>query len=489
MKNSLFLLLTCCLLMLTACGDDDMISIPAENIAVDKAVVFLKVGEEVLLEASVLPENTTDIPIEWKSEDASVVQVDASGKIRALKEGITQIIATAGRKQAVCKVYVISDTPSSISKRTVLVYLAADNNLGGGASVHFAQEDVEEMKAGMAKLAGEGFHLLVYKDFRKGVEAPVLVELVQDGQDVKEKVVKTYENRNSVGLSEMKEVFGDVFANPVYQAETYGFVFWSHCEGWIPYPVPGTRWIGQDDGDGDKRMNLSQFVEVLECVPGLRFDFLMFDACFMQSVETLYELRSFADYFICSPTETPGPGAPYDVIVPLMFVNQGAADLADAYYKVYEDIYDGGKGISNENWTGGVSMAVTRSAVLEHLAAVTRQCLQGVGEVDPATLKGQVFDYDRRIKRDGHVGYYDYVQLMEKLLPAASFAQWKVAFDEALVFWKTTPKNYSRFAGMFDMTDANGVTHYLPDNLSGGRAAAYRELSWYEAAGLSQLGW
>lgn len=490
MKNTLFPLLAFCLLLLAACGDDDKIVIPAESIAVDKAVVFLKVGEEVLLEARVLPENTTDVPVGWKSEDASVVQVDASGKIRGLKEGATQVIAKAGGKHAVCKVYVISDTPSSVSKRTVLVYLAADNSLGGQLNVHFAREDVEEMKAGMGKLAGEGFHLLVYKDFYSGLADPVLVEIKQNRHGkVVEEVVKTYEDRNSVGVAEMQEVFGDVFANPAFQADSYGFVYWSHGEGWIPYPTPDTRWIGQDVGMGDKRMNLSEFVEVLNSVPALHFDFLMFDACFMQSVEVVYELRRFADYFIGSPTETPGPGAPYDEIVPLMFVSQGAADLAEAYYKVYKSVYDEGKGISNDNWTGGVSMTVTRSAAMEHLAAVTRKCLQGVGKASSVMLEKVLFDYDKRISRDGHVGYYDCQQLMEKLLSAESFAQWKAAFDEALVFWKTTPKNFSQFVGMFNMTGAHGVSHYLPGNLSGDKAAAYRELSWYEAAGLSQLGW
>ncbi|EJX10527.1 clostripain family protein [gut metagenome] len=380
--------------------------------------------------------------------------------------------------------------PVSVSKRTVLVYLAADNNLGGAGDVNFALKDVEEMKVGMGKFAGEGFHLLVYKDFNSGISAPELVEIKQNKYGkVVEKVVKTYEDRNSVGVAEMQEVFGDVFANPVFQAESYGLVFWSHGEGWFPYPIPNSRWIGQDVGMGDKRMNLSQFKEVLQSVPGLHFDFLMFDACFMQSVEVVYELRNFADYFVGSPAEIPGPGAPYDAIVPLMFVCQGAVDLAEAYYQVYKDIYNGGKDISNDNWTGGVSMSVTCSAALDKLAAVTRQCLQDVGEVSSMILKNELFDYDKRTKRDEHVGYYDWCQLMEKVLPTKSFDQWKKVFDESLVFWKTTPKNYSGFVGMFDMAGANGVTHYLPDDLSDGRVAAYRDLAWYEAAGLSQLGW
>ena len=45
-------------------------------------------------------------------------------------------------------------------RRTVLVYLAADNNLSS-----FALEDLAEMKEGMAQVSDGMLHLLVYIDF------------------------------------------------------------------------------------------------------------------------------------------------------------------------------------------------------------------------------------------------------------------------------------------------------------------------------------
>ena len=50
----------------------------------------------------------------------------------------------------------------------------------------------------------------------------------------------------------------------------------------------------------------------------------------MQSVEVVYQLRNRADYFIGSPTEIPGPGAPYEVVVPALFaVNSPAVCIAE----------------------------------------------------------------------------------------------------------------------------------------------------------------
>lgn len=43
---------------------------------------------------------------------------------------------------------------------------------------------------------------------------------------------------------------------------------WSHGDGWLPYPLrAGTRWVGQDKGNGDNRMNISEFVEILKSAP------------------------------------------------------------------------------------------------------------------------------------------------------------------------------------------------------------------------------
>ena len=79
--------------------------------------------------------------------------------------------------------------------------------------------------------------------------------------------------------------------------------------------------------------------------------------------------------------------------------------------------------------------------------------------------------------------------MMQVLLDAADYAAWKEAFDASVVYWATTPLNYSSSAGMFSMEGTSGVSHYIPQSLTSSAAAAYRELEWYEAAGLAKLGW
>lgn len=311
----------------------------------------------------------------------------------------------------------IPDPPVD-GKRTVLVYMAADNSINPLAS--FTDGDLEELKAGMASIDNTSdMHLLVYIDT--------------------------------------------------------GF----------------PRWIGNDKTGGGHYMNIEDLKLVLQNAP--HFDFIMFDACFMQSVEVAYELRDCCDYYIGFPAENPGPGAAYDRMFPFIFQKGAAVEMAIGTFAAYDEIYTGKIG-SNSNWTMGTAIDVLKSSELENLAAATANALSGV-TADREVLRSSVFDYDqRKVGSSYYVGYYDFVEMMEKLVvDEVVLDEWKQAYDAASVCWKKTPMIYSMSVGMFSMKRANGVSHYIPSTATSAAAqaanAAYRSTSWYSAVGLARLGW
>ena len=167
--------------------------------------------------------------------------------------------------------------PPVAGSRTVLAYLAADhrgtlNNLSSLALL-----DLEEMRLGMAKVNNSSnMRLLVYIDTDS---SPRLIELKNEGGKLQETTVKTYENRNSVGVAETLEVFNDVFKNSEYRAESYGLIYWSHGDGWIPNPLPSTRWVGQDTGSGTHYMNIEDLVTILSADAVPPFDCSMPALC------------------------------------------------------------------------------------------------------------------------------------------------------------------------------------------------------------------
>ena len=533
MKTKLYFFLWVCLsTLLIACVDDDIEPdvVPVTGVSLNKTALALDEGESESLIATVIPDNATNKKVTWKSSDTSVATVNASGKVTAqatgtvvvvvitedgaevatctvtcgdgavepeipvtdvngkvtaLKAGSTTIVAVTedGAMTASCKVTV---EPAALLKgtRTILAYIAADNTLAS-----FASLDLAEMKAGMAKVQDSNVHFLVYIDDGK---SPRLLELKNEKGAVVETVVETYGSRNSVGVSETQEVFAKVFSNSKYQADSYGLVYWSHGDGWLPYPLrAGTRWVGQDKGNGDNRMNISEFVEILKSAP--HFDFILFDACFMQAVEVAYELRDYTDYCIGSPTEIPGPGASYDAVVPAMFSAENAAvNIAKAYYEPYAAKYDEGKGLSNSNWTAGASVCALRTDKLVDLARITKQVLPG--SVDNAQLRSLIFDYDKRRGsdgfQDGHVGYYDMANMMKKITVNGGYLTWRQAFDAAVVYWATTSMNFSGvIQKMFSMEGTNGVSCYIPSVSNTVTDKAYRSIEWYTSAGFAALGW
>ncbi|MGM9739706.1 MAG: Ig-like domain-containing protein [Candidatus Cryptobacteroides sp.] len=93
------------------------VTVPVESVSLDITEAEMTEGEELTLEATILPENATAKTVSWISSDDNIAAVDENGKVSALKPGKATITATAGDKSAECAVTVI--------KKVVLVQSVA----------------------------------------------------------------------------------------------------------------------------------------------------------------------------------------------------------------------------------------------------------------------------------------------------------------------------------------------------------------------------
>lgn len=380
--------------------------------------------------------------------------------------------------------------PSAVeAARTVLVYIAGNNSLG---QFDYDSRDILEMIEGMKDTEGTDNNLLVYyAGYKKTAK---LIRLLKNGNgEVRQETVMDYEDHNSVDVDVMKDVLRTSFSR--YPAKSYGIVFWSHGEGWLTYPQesPTTRWWGQDIGSGDARMNISDLREALSVAP--HFDFMLFDACFMQSVEVAYDLKEYTNYYISSPTEIPGPGAPYQKVVPALFSKTAAEiNIAEAYWGFYADeqLYTGDLSRdweAGDPWTAGVSMSVVKTSMLEQLADKTKQILPKYIKEGRWINTSGILCYDRRLSKY----YYDFDGLMHSLLNVESdeYKSWRQVYDSTVIYWQTTPKNYSSSVGSFSMEGSQGLSIYIPrGKYDSNQNKYYREsVQWYTAAGWNETGW
>ena len=118
---------------------------------------------------------------------------------------------------------VLPDTPF---KKTVLVYMAAQNSLGAKG---FAREDSTEMAEGMKYLHDKERVLMLLDDNK----APRLYEL-RKGLHTPRLLRKWETDINSADTAQLTSMLR--FMQEFSPSESYGLVLWSHASGWVPSP-------------------------------------------------------------------------------------------------------------------------------------------------------------------------------------------------------------------------------------------------------------
>jgi len=210
------------------------------------------------------------------------------------------------------------------ARRTVIVYMMAENSLN-----RFAQSDISEMLRAADQIP-EDCNLVVYLD---NTLTPVIFTIsAAQGQSTWKTLPEEVSTDSAVFQRNIQEIVKH------YPAENYSLVLWSHGTGWLPQP---NRAIGVDNNLNSSTLNSGSELEIpalrgaLEQV-GVHWDYIFFDACFMQCVEIDYELRNLADYIIASPAELPAGGAPYVDIMSSMMADENAAEgIVENYFNVY----------------------------------------------------------------------------------------------------------------------------------------------------------
>ena len=274
-----------------------------------------------------------------------------------------------------------------------------------------------------------------------------------------------------------------------YPTETLDIVMWSHGDGWLRHNSKSApdRSIGIDNGKNSYSntstdvIEMEELAEVLENLP-VKVDKLMFDACFMQTVEGAYALRDAAEWIIASPAEIPGDGAPYDKLVPLFF--SPTATVGDIINE-YKVAYDG----SNT----GVVLSAVKAGNMQLLADATYRHVKSCFDRDSLLSVDNIFSYLRN-GNSSYPGFYDINAVMARFLDEADYVVWKRALDAAIPYLNFSPRWYTAVLYGYinvDYATCSGMSMYLPmDKSSKARFNAdFATTEWYSAAGWNETGW
>ena len=385
------------------------------------------------------------------------------------------------------------------SERSVLIYMAAENNLSA-----FADINLEDIKLSSKSLK-DNQNLIVYVD---KYEIKPYMARVKDGVLV-----------DSVAMEESSSADPAVMENVIrqmrtkYPAKSYGLVLWGHSTGWLfsndSIPYAGTRAYGVDLNPQRYWMNIPSMARAI--ANGMNQEKLKFvfgDCCNLSSIEIAYELRNTAEYVIGSPAEIPNTGAPYELIVSDLFSQRDNyyQSLIDNYYnhyiKAYKDRPTYFYNLKHGDLEGySEPLSAIRTSALEELAQATANLLSTIpeklgpeGKLDLENVTFYAESNDKKLS-------YDMSQALKKNTSASDYAVWENAFKKAVAH-----KMYSRkwlvgestmkiasFMETFDTEDAGVVSMFFPQKNYSSTTPnwnnAIQEYQWNNLIQWSQYGW
>lgn len=392
------------------------------------------------------------------------------------------------------------DVPKK-AEQTMLIYMAADNNLSSLADL-----DLIELKESSKKLDDQQ-NLIIYVDMPEPTTS--YIARIKDGVLVDSTMMAESIAADPAILEDRLR-----YTREKYPAENYGLVLWGHANGWIisndSVAYAKSRAYGLDKGQTVSYwMNSPSMARAIANGMGsehLRFIFA--DCCNFASIESAYELRNVTDYLIGSPAEIPEPGAPYHLIIPTLF------NTSDSFYETvintYYDFYI--KDIKERpyyyyNLTPGdlegysVPLAVIKSDELDNLAQATARLLSTIQ--DKLTPEG-TFNYDGAMLyaylQSNKYGY-DMYHILSMNTAESDFNDWKPAFMKAVPYsrfsqkWLAQSSRLRTEMNYFDMTaeECGMVSMFFPktayQKTTPNWNTAIQSFQWNNVIRWQQYGW
>ena len=359
--------------------------------------------------------------------------------------------------------------PAQEAERTVIVYVAGENNLWNNVA-----SDSAEMARAVGSIP-DNYNLVLYMD--RNTLPTITWMSAKKGVRLWHRYRNDQDSADSLA---MLRTLGKIVKE--FPAKRYGLVLGSHASGWIPR----RKTFGIDNNSNSPYSNRGTEMEiptlrgVLEQLPHM--DFILFDACMMQSIEVAHELRYVTDYIIGSPSEIPGEGAPYDLIMPAM-MRGDAIGIASKYFEHYK-------------YGSGVALSVVKCSMTDSLAQATAPLVESLWTGRREVPTDNVQRYTTFDKGLHHPEAQDMRSMMHSALPDSTLQAWEsvlqstVVWHGATAYWTSTYSGYEHHY----LTDPEHYCclsmfvpqeKYEPYNWN----QDFRKCSWYKAAGWSTTGW
>ena len=384
------------------------------------------------------------------------------------------------------------DVPVTPVGQTVFMFFPWSNSL-----LSDFRRTVEDMQTVVAQRSMKDERIMVF--MATSEREAVLFELKKQNGRCLTDTLRRYSDRPFTSRQWLTSLFSEVMT--LAPASRYGMVVGCHGLAWVP--VQGQRnarkklgsqeKIDEEDNlykkeridkEGDDLMHFevqgpvtTRFIggtypetqiettDLADAMAdaGLHTEYILFDACYMSSVEVAYELKDVTHYLIASPTEVLSYGFPYITMGKHLLGTPNYKGIVDSFISFY----------SSYNLPYG-TVAVTDCTQLDALAAIAQQINAAAAEqLVPNGV--QIMDgysptlfYDlghlMSLKDAGTVLTAAFAEQLDKTVP------YKGHTGQYFTTLKDAPVDIKHYSGL---NTSQGSLNHMADRLS--------ETAWYKA--------
>lgn len=368
------------------------------------------------------------------------------------------------------------------SDQTVFMYLPWSSNL-----TSFFYQNIDDFKSIIGKNILKNERVIVYM-CTSGTKATLSELSYEDGEGV-QKTLKTYDYSTPqyTTAEGITSILNDV--KSYAPAKRFAMTIGCHGLGWIPKSgsfsrsnmstnkmhweyedAPMTRFFG--GLSASYQTDITTLAKGIKDA-GLKMEYILFDDCYMSTVEVAYDLKDVTKHLIACTSEIMAYGMPYDKIGQYLIGNIDYKSICDGFYDFYST-YTDSKG---EKYPYG-TIGITDCTELDNLAAIMKRINQQYTFDSSLMSSLQILDgYSPSI-------FFDYGDYVSKLCKDPELLeQFREQLERTVPYKRNTDYYFTAIGSnkgrAIKIDTFSGIT--ISDISSNSMASSKEGTTWYNA--------
>ena len=238
------------------------------------------------------------------------------------------------------------------TEQTVFLYMPWSTNL-----TSFFKNNIKNIEQALGQNIMQNDRFLIF--FAHEINEAVLFELSYENGTVKSDTIRYYDEVTFITSGGITNLINEI--KDIAPAKRYSMIISSHGMAWLPksetkseyyqeYWEHESPFLTKTYDNNYLESNITRYfgggtpeyqIDIYEFAEGVRnsntkFEYILFDNCYMSSIEVIYEIKDITNYIIASPTEIMAYGYPYGIIGKYLFGTPNYKGISEGFVDFYK---------------------------------------------------------------------------------------------------------------------------------------------------------